>query len=150
MASSFKIRFSINAMPIESIEMVDTSQVLTGVHSSIDKSFGGGGIVVCSAVPTDVVSEEYLTTTGGVLLGSIMSVPQGIKVLFIKINSPGSSGIPDVRISVDGGVNYFFALSGTSDCLLFRSDTGLTGQDVLIKSSGATALANISILVGGS
>lgn len=154
MADSFSIKFNIYAIPLETVEMTDTTQSLTGVHSSIDRTFGGGMAANCGAVAANVGFVDYATTTGGVLLGSMgfTGLPQGITFIFIKINSAISTGTPDVFISLDAGTPvYSVSLSGVGDCLLIRSSLGsLTGQDILIKSSASAARANISILVGGT
>lgn len=151
MASNFKIKFAASALPIEEIQMTDTSQTLSGVHSSIDKSFSGGQTVTFSTTATDVGFDDYLTTTSGVDLASMgfSGLPQGVKLLFIKIVSAGSSGTPDVQASIDGGSNYTILLSGVNDCTLLRLD-GVATNEILLKSSGATTVANVSMLAGGS
>ena len=152
MASNFKVNFRASVIPIEEIEMTDTSQTLSGIHSSIDKMFSGGQTVTMSQTATDVGFVDYLTTTTGVNFDSLSfsGIPQGIKFIFIKIVSAGSSGTPNVQLSLDGGSSYPLYLTSVNDCLMVRSDGSLTALDIYIKSSGATTTANTSILIGGS
>ena len=56
--ATFKIQYAASATPIESTQLTDTDNVVTSVHSSIDKSVGGGTEISCSTGATNVNYKE--------------------------------------------------------------------------------------------
>ena len=60
--ATFKIQYSASATPIEATTLSDGSDVVTSVHSSIDKSVGGGKEISCSTTATNVAYKDYTTT----------------------------------------------------------------------------------------
>ena len=62
MATTFKIQYAASATPIESTQLTDTNNVATSVHSSIDKSVGGGKEISCSTTAANVAYKDYTTT----------------------------------------------------------------------------------------
>ena len=63
MAITFKIQYAASATPIESTQLTDSNNVATSVHSSIDKSIGGGKEISCGSTATDVAYVDYTTIT---------------------------------------------------------------------------------------
>ncbi len=73
MADKFYINYSASASPIEELEAVDSSQKSRIVHSSIDKSIGGGKEIDCGGTSTDVRYIDYTTTDADVHINTITS-----------------------------------------------------------------------------
>jgi hypothetical protein len=149
MATTFKIQYAASATPIESTQLTDTSNVATSVHSSIDKSIGGGKEISCGTSATNVSYVDYTTivtatTTLDAALGATVT---GIDFLMIKIREAGSSGTPDVTFRLGTGDTSTHVLSGVGDVMLLKP-SGWNGADYEIFSSGATTVAKIDILYG--
>jgi|TARA_R110002051_G_scaffold1431_2_gene8029 hypothetical protein len=149
MATTFKIQYAASATPIESTQLTDNSNVATSVHSSIDKSVGGGKEISCGSTSTNVAYVDYTTivtatTTLDAALGATVT---GIDFLMIKIREAGSSGTPDVTFRLGTGDTSTHVLSGVGDVMLLKP-SGWDGADYEIFSSGATTVAKIDILYG--
>ena len=147
MAITFKIQYAASATPIESTQLTDTSNVATSVHSSIDKSVGGGKEISCSTVATNVNYRDYTTTaTTTTTLNAITGLTvSGVDFLMVKIREAVSSGTPDVTVEIGGQIAS--KLIGVGDVCLLRP-SGAAGTAIEIFSSGATELAKIDILYG--
>ena len=149
MAITFKIQYAASATPIESTQLTDTSNVATSVHSSIDKSVGGGKEISCSTVSTNVNYKDYTTTAAYVILDHATIYNTTITnadFLIIKIREAGSSGTPDVLVHF-AGVDDALKLSGIGDVMMLRPNA-IEGANIKLKSSGSTTLAKVDILYG--
>jgi hypothetical protein len=149
MATTFKIQYAASATPIESTQLTDTSNVATSVHSSIDKSVGGGKEISCGTTATNVAYVDYTTivtatTTLDAALGATVT---GIDFLMIKIREAASTGTPDLTFRLGTGDTSTHVLSGVGDVMLLKP-SGWDGADYEIFSSGATTVAKIDILYG--
>ena len=149
MATTFKIQYAASATPIESTQLTDNSNVATSVHSSIDKSVGGGKEISCGSTSTNVAYVDYTTivtatTTLDAALGATVT---GIDFLMIKIREAASTGTPDVTFRLGTGDTSTHVLSGVGDVMLLKP-SGWNGADYEIFSSGATTVAKIDILYG--
>ena len=147
MATTFKINYSASATPIEQTQLTDTSQTVSSVHSSIDKSIGGGKEISCSTTATNVNYKDYTTTattttTFNTATGLTVT---GIDFLMVKIREAGSSGTPDCTVEVSGVIAS--KLIGVNDICLLRL-SNVAGSAVEVFSSGSTTLAKIDILYG--
>ena len=147
MAITFKIQYAASATPIESTQLTDTSNVATSVHSSIDKSVGGGKEISCSTTATNVNYRDYDTTvTTTTTLDAITSLTvTGVDFLTVKIREALSSGTPDVTVEIGGQIAS--KLIGIGDVCLLRP-SGAAGNTIEIFSSGSTTLAKVDILYG--
>ena len=149
MATTFKINYAANATPIEAIQATDTSNVASIVHSSIDKSFGGNKLLSCGTTSTHVKYKDYTTTDAYVTLehANIMN-DAGINCDFIlvKIREAGSSGTPDVVISLNASTDHIKLQNIGDVCLLPLAN--VAGETIAFKSSGATELSKVDILIG--
>ena len=136
-------------MATETVVMTDTGQTSTMVHTSIDKSIGGGKEISCGATATNVAYVDYTTTaTATTLLNTALGgTITGIDFLMIKIREAGSTGTPDVVLRLATGDTSPHKLSGIGDVMLLRP-SGWAGADFEIYSSGATELAKLDILWG--
>ncbi|MAF89223.1 MAG: hypothetical protein CL963_01790 [Euryarchaeota archaeon] len=149
MATTFKIQYAASATPIESTQLTDESNVATSVHSSIDKSVGGGKEISCGTLATNVAYVDYTTivtatTTLDAALGATVT---GIDFLMIKIREAASTGTPDLTFRLGTGDTSTHVLSGVGDVMLLKP-SGWDGADYEIFSSGATTVAKIDILYG--
>jgi hypothetical protein len=149
MATTFKIQYAASATPIESTQLTDQSNVATSVHSSIDKSVGGGKEISCGTAATNVAYVDYTTivtatTTLDAALGATVT---GIDFLMIKIREAASTGTPDLTFRLGTGDTSTHVLSGVGDVMLLKP-SGWDGADYEIFSSGATTVAKIDILYG--
>lgn len=149
MARQFLLQVRTSVQPIEKITLDDSSQSAYHQHSNIDRNVGGSIEIDCGATDSNIaVVETYETTTSGVTINTIFSdTITGIDYLFVKILSAASSGTPDVQISLDTGGNYRHTFSGVNKFESLRP-AGKSGTAILIKSSGATTIANIIIILG--
>ena len=149
MAISFKLKYAASATPIETIQATDTSQTVSLVHSSIDKSIGGGLEIACGATATNVKYEEYTTTatTTTTLTSITAETPTGIDFLMVKIKADGddTTVVPDCTIEIGGQIAS--KLIGIGDVCLLRP-AGVALASVEIFSSSGTARAKVDILVG--
>ena len=149
MAISFKLKYSASATPIETIQATDTSQTVSLVHSSIDKSIGGGSELACGATATNVKYEEYETTPAGVSLNTIVGdTITGIDFLIVKIKSAKDAAADDPNLFLDiSDDSYPNRLDGVGDCCMLRLN-GLAGADIKLKSTATTGLCNVDIMYG--
>jgi|SRR5690606_5210714 len=146
----FKINYSAQAVPIEETALTDTNQTIRAIHSSIDKTVGGQIEKSFGEASTNVVRSLYTTTTTGADSEDYSSsAPQGFGTVVITILSAASSSTPDVQVSLDSGSSYPIKLEGVGDFVVLQL-FGIGGQEMLIKSSGSTTVANTEILIGGS
>lgn len=146
---AFKIKYAASATPTEAVEMTDATQSATMLHTSIDKSIGGGIEISCGSTAANVAYVDYTTTatnttTLNTALGGTIT---GIDFLMIKIREAGSTGTPDVFLRLGSGDTSPQKLSGVGDVMLLRP-SGWAGADYEIYSSGATELAKVDILYG--
>ena len=63
--AKFYIQYSASATPIEELIATDTSQSSRLVHSSIDKTIGGGIEIDCATTATNVRYKNITTTVDG-------------------------------------------------------------------------------------
>ena len=147
MATTFKIQYAASATPIESTQLTDENNVATSVHSSIDKSVGGGKEISCSTASTNVNYKDYTTvaTTTTTLNAITALTVVGIDFLMVKIREAASTGTPDVTIEI--GDQIASKLIGVGDVCLIRP-SGAAGSTIEIFSSAATETAKIDILYG--
>ncbi len=145
--NTFKVDYSASATPIEETLQTDTTQSSTMLHTSIDKSIGGGKVISCGATATNVFYQDYTTTTTttATLTSIVSTTPTGIDFIMVKIREAGSTGTPDCSVELSGVVCA--KLSGVGDVCILRP-VGLAGTAVEIFSSGATELAKVDILFG--
>lgn len=150
MADEYKIHYRGSATPIEIQELADGSDSVRVIHSNIDKVVGGSIEKSAGATSTDVKYKSYTTTTTGVAIehATIFNDNLGAVVdfLMIVITAAGSTGTPDVELTIDG-TNYEHLLSGVDDFMILRP-AGLDSANIKIRSSGATELAVVDLLRG--
>jgi len=116
------------------------------VHSSIDKSVGGGKEISCSTTATNVGYKDYTTTaTTTTTLDTVLGDRDAIDFLMVKIREAGASGTPDVSIEIGGQIAS--KLIGVGDVCLLRP-SGANGDVIEMFSSGSTTLAKVDILYG--
>ena len=147
--ATFKIQYAASATPIESTPLTDSNNVATSVHSSIDKSVGGGKEISCSSTETNVSYKDYTTTVGYITLDAATVFNRTVTdadFLMIKIREKGSTGTPDVLVHF-AGVDDALKLSGVGDVMMLRPNA-IEGLNIKLKSSGATELAKVDILYG--
>tara|TARA_B100000287_G_scaffold421329_1_gene461890 strand:+ start:3081 stop:3533 length:453 start_codon:yes stop_codon:yes gene_type:complete len=147
MATTFKIQYAASATPIESTQLTDTNNVATSVHSSIDKSVGGGKEISCSTTAANVAYKDYTTTatTTTTFDTAVAGNIDAIDFLMVKIREAGGTGTPDVTIEIGGQIAS--KLIGIGDVCLLRP-SGANGDAIEIFSSGSTTLAKVDILYG--
>lgn len=151
MADEFKIQYAGSATPIEVQELVDGATESRHIHSDIDKIIGGNIEKSAGATSTNVKAKlSYTTMTGAVAIedATILNDNLGAVVDFVMvtITGAGSSGTPDVQITVDG-TNFEHLLSGVGDFTILRLNN-LDSANIQVKSSGATEVAVVDILRG--
>jgi len=148
--ANFSIQYSAHCTPIEELEATDSSNKARLVHSSIDKSVGGSGEFSCATTATNIKYKEAPTTSSAVALNdaSLINTFTGCDFLMIKIKSAASTGTPDCDVQLtSSGTPSISLLSGVGDVILLRPK-GNSLADISVKSSGATTIANLEILVG--
>jgi len=147
MASSFTIRYSGSIIPYEIVTLADTTTTIKSLHSVIDTGVGGSIEKTIGDTSTFIKYMAYETTTSGVALSAatLFNVANSINFLCVKIVSAASSATPQVEISLDG-TNYEVVLLGAGDICMIPTNV-LSMNDVKIKTTGATAIANIVIMV---
>jgi hypothetical protein len=150
----FKINYSAQAVPIEETALTDTNQTIRAIHSSIDKTVGGGIEKSYGETSTNVVKALVTTTSSYQALSDILSSTFNVGFLMVTILSAASSSTPEITISFDSGSTYLISAVGVGDVVmipLLGDSQGLTVYSttaIQIKSPGATSTANIEILVG--
>ena len=151
MADEFKIQYAGSATPIEIQELADGSDTVRAIHSNVDKVIGGSIEKSAGATATNIKGHLAHTTTAAAVSiedATIFNDNLGAVVdfLMIVITGAGSSGTPDVEISIDG-TNYELFIQGIGDFEILRP-AGLDSANLKIKSSGGTELAVVDILRG--
>lgn len=147
MASSFTLRYNSNVIPYEIVTLADGTTTIKSIHSIIDKGIGGSNEKVIGDTSTFIKYKAYTTTITGVAFtdSTILNTTGSLNFLAVKIVSAASSSTPQVEISIDG-TNYDIVLYGIGDmCVVPINPTDMA--NIKIKSSGATTLANIEIMV---
>lgn len=153
--TTYSVKMRGIATPLEIPELVDGSSVRRAIHSSIDRKLSGLDEVVTTLDTVDSDEDSgkqvgygsYVTTTAAVEL-EINIVPHGlgtVTLLVIAITAAGSTGTPDCQISVDG-VNYDQTIQGIGDFVISKL-ADIEGNVIKLKSSGATKLAIVDVLV---
>jgi len=142
-----KINYAASATPIEETVQTDTNQSSKMLHTSIDKSIGGGKTISCGATSTNVFYQDYTTTTTTTttLTDIVSTTPAGIDFIMVKIREAGSTGTPDCSVELSSVVAA--KIIGVGDVCLLRP-IGLAGTAIEIYSSGSTTLAKVDILFG--
>lgn len=154
MATNYKIRYSGSAIPTEEVALADGTTISYNIHSNIDKILGSSITKDFGTASTEVLYDTYLTTTTPVALSAaaILNSTPDMGFLFMKIVSAGSSGTPDVLMSIDGATaTQSIMLKGVGDFLMIPFADNIltiTASSIKISSSGATEVANVEILVG--
>lgn len=148
MARNFLLQVRTSVMPVEKLTLDDATQSTYHQHSQIDRNVGGSIEIDCGATDTNInVKDTYLTTTGGETIDTIYAdTITGIDSLYVEILSAGNGGTPDVQISLDA-VNYRHTFSGVGRFEVLRP-SNKAGTAIKIKSSGATTVANVRIIIG--
>ena len=151
MADEYKIRYSGGATPIEIQELSDGVTTSRHMHSDVEKTVGGSIEKSGGSTSTNIkgkFTHTTETTERAIEHSSIFNDNLGAVVdfLMIAITAAGSSGTPDVKITLDG-TNFEHLLSGVGDFTIL-SPAGLDSANIRIKSSGATELAVVDILRG--
>ena len=153
--TTYAIKLRGSGVPIEIAELIDGIETGRNIHSDIDKKVRG--IIERSSTLVTINGGQdsdkqiayisYTTTTSGVALElDIISHALGsITTLVIAITAAGSSGTPDCEISLDGS-NYDMLLKGVGDHTVIQADN-IAGDNIKLKSSGATKVAVVDILV---
>lgn len=144
MADTFYVNFSASATPIEEMEATDSSQKARVVHSSIDKTIGGGKEITAGTTSTDVGFKDYPTTASDVTLNVISGLTlTNIDFLMIKIREAvDSDGDCDAIITIGSQVSS--KLIKVGDVVLLRPDA-VAGSNLKIKST-AGKLCKVDIL----
>tara|TARA_R100001463_G_scaffold43080_2_gene90004 strand:+ start:7638 stop:8087 length:450 start_codon:yes stop_codon:yes gene_type:complete len=144
MADTFYVNFSASATPIEEMEATDTSQKARVVHSSIDKTIGGGKEITAGTTSTDVGQKEYPTTTSDAHMNTISGATlTNIDFMMVKIKeSVDSDGDCDAIITI--GSQVVSKLVKVGDVVLLRP-SGENGSNIKIKST-AGKLSKVDIL----
>lgn len=152
--TTYSVKLRGIATPLEIPTLVDGSDVMRAIHSSIDRKLYGLNEVT-SALDTINSDEDsgkrvgyasYTTTTSGVEL-EIDIIPHGLGVvtlLVVSITAAGSTGTPDCSITVDG-TNYEQTIQGVGDFIICKL-ADIEGNVIKLKSSGATELAVVDVL----
>ncbi len=153
--TTYRIRLAGTGVPLEIVTLVDGVEVSRNIHSSIGRKLQGildlaGGLTTIDGTDTatkELKYAQYTTTTVEAALEyDIVSTGLGaITALIVSIVEPGSTGTPDCLIAIDG-TNFEFILQGKGDHTILRLDD-IAGNNIKFKSSGATELAVIDILV---
>jgi len=96
--ATFKIQYAASATPIESTGLTDSNNVVTSVHSSIDKGVSGRNEISCSTTATNVAYKDYttVTTTTTTFDTAVGGNIDGIDFLMVKIREAASTGTPNV------------------------------------------------------
>jgi len=145
--ANFSIKYAVSATPIEELIGTDTDNTRRIIHSSIDKTFGGGGTVLCDTTATNVKYIDYLTTVTDTDSLATAGLVDGIDFLMIKIREAGSTGTPDVQLRIATNNYNISTLSGVGDVILLKT-AGWTVANYELFSSDATTLAKLDILYG--
>lgn len=153
------MQYSVSATPIEEIELSDTVSVnkIKSIHSKVEKSVGGGGTAMCedgggqsNGVDNIAAELSYQTTDSGISLNAITGVTLGafVDIIVVKVVEANGSSAPtcDCQVSLDGS-NYEILLTKVGDATLIRC-AGLNGTTVKIKSSSASEVCLVDVLVG--
>lgn len=153
--TTYRIRLAGTGAPLEIAELVDGTEVSRNIHSSIGRKLHGlldlaGGLTSIDGTDTATKELRYIqyttTTVEAILEYAITSEGLGaVTALIVAIVEAGSTGTPDCLISLDG-TNFIYSLSGVGDHIIARLDD-LAGNTIKFKSSGATELAIVDILV---
>ena len=151
MADAYKIRYAAGAIPIEIQELNDGTTFPRYMHSEVSKPIGGSIEKSGGSTSTNIkgkFSYTTETTERSIEHSTIFNDNLGAVVdfLMIAITAAGSTGTPDVKITLDGS-NYEHLLSGVGDFTIL-SPAGLAGANIRIKSSGAIELAVVDIIIG--
>lgn len=144
MADTFYVNFSASATPIEEMEATDSSQKARVVHSSIDKTIGGGKEITAGTTSTDVGFKDYTTTVNDATLNVISGLTlTNIDFLMIKIREAvDSDGDCDAIITIGSQVSS--KLIKVGDVILLRPSAE-AGSNLKIKST-AGKLCKVDIL----
>lgn len=146
MADTFYIQYSASATPIEEIEGVDSTNKARIVHSSIDKSVGGGKEITSGTTATDVRYSEVTTTESDVTLNTISGATlTAIDFVMIKIKE-GIDADGDCDVIVSIGVQQVSKLVKVGDVVLLRPNA-IAGSALKVKSSSGKT-CKIEILYG--
>lgn len=150
MATNFKLNYMASITPIESVTLSDGSETTDSVNSNIDKIISSGISKTIGTAKTNIGYGIGVTTASGIDMTNwtLDNIPTTIKFLFIRIVSAASSGTPDAYISLDADVSYPIILTGVGDLTIIPMSVIPT--DILRKSSSATTIANIEVIVGGA
>tara|TARA_Y100000310_G_C20210436_1_gene591068 strand:- start:136 stop:600 length:465 start_codon:yes stop_codon:yes gene_type:complete len=151
MATAVSVQYSVSATPIEEVELADSTNTVKSIHSKVDKSIGGGGTAACGATVDNVAAALAVeTTAANQTLNALTGLTLGatIDLLVVKIIEATGTSAPacDCIIMIDG-TNEEFKLTKVGDATLLRTN-GVNGATVAIKSSAATEVCKIDILVG--
>tara|TARA_R100000808_G_scaffold24933_1_gene59569 strand:+ start:3667 stop:4110 length:444 start_codon:yes stop_codon:yes gene_type:complete len=144
--SNFYIQYRASAVPIEELEGQDSNNKSRIIHSTYDKSVGGGKEFSAGTNHTYVIYKDYTTSDSAIAMNhaSCINTFTGCDFIFIKIREAASTGTPDLTINCDG---WNQKISGVDDCILLRP-SGVNLSTVTLASSSATTIAKLDILVG--
>lgn len=143
----YKLKVMGTVIPTEVNTLSDGVDTIETINSRLDKIYGSENIISFGTTPTNVQQAIYSTTITDTGLNQIINVlPQTINFIFVKIIEQLSSGTPTVEITLNSASPQI-RLSGVGDFCILR--TVLDSIDIQIRSSAATNIAKIEILVGG-
>ena len=162
---ALKLQYANSVTPIETVALLDSTNVLTSIYSHADKSYGGGktidvtGMVVNNNFTTSSVSQTlgtagvnnviFLTPTllPAPITGGAQSLLKGLGV-FIK--KAGSTGTPAVEVT--GIPNVIIQLAAIEIKILGIGDgiflplNDVAQTSISIKSSAADTIALVEII----
>lgn len=146
--ATFKIRYSVSAIPIEINTLSDGVETVSTINSIIEKTFGGSSERNFGTTANNVKTANYNTTASNVDLNTIISgLPQGLKFIYIKILSQLSTQSPVVILKY--GTTQIAQLEGVGDVCLIPLAAG-SPLDYTLNSPTSNQTAQVEILVAGT
>ena len=159
---ALKLQYANSVIPIETVALLDTTNVLTSIYSHADKSYGGGKTIDVAVTGGIVVNNNFTTSATVRALGTeannnaIFSVPllphasTPLKGLGVFIKKAGSSGTPAVEATGTPDVIILLGtieikISGIGDGI-FLPLNSVAQASISIKSSATTTIALVEII----
>ena len=149
--ANFSIQTSIQVIPLEEITFTDTSQKAKGIHSTIDKVFGGVLTASLGTTSTNVFASTIsVAGYGGGTLASLLgiSVDANIAFLYVKMNNPTMTQQANIQLKATDGAGSEYAniyLGQQQDFVCMN--VMLDAKDIIL-TNGYSSTATFDILVG--